>query len=135
MRGRRSIQDSDEVEEINISPLIDMVFILLIFFIVTTVFVEESGVGVDRPQSASASMSESESLVFEVNAKGQVTLEGKEVGVAGVRALVRDKAARDESPVIVKALKGAHAGVMMSVVDEARMGGAKNVSLATDKDG
>lgn len=135
MRGRRSIQDSDEIEEINISPLIDMVFILLIFFIVTTVFVEESGVSVDRPQSASVSMSESESLIFEVNAKGQVTLEGKEVGVAGVRALVRDKAARDESPVIVKALKGAHAGVMMSVVDEARMGGAKNVSLATDKDG
>lgn len=135
MRGRRSIQDSDEIEEINISPLIDMVFILLIFFIVTTVFVEESGVGVDRPQSASASMSESESLIFEVDARGQVILDGKEIGVAGVRALVRDKAAREESPVIVKALIGAHAGVVMSVVDEARMGGAKNVSLATDKDG
>jgi biopolymer transport protein ExbD len=52
-----------------------------------------------------------------------------------VRALVRDKAVREESPVIVKALKGAHAGVVMSVVDEARMGGAENVSLATDKDG
>ena len=135
MRGRRSIQDSDEIEEINISPLIDMVFILLIFFIVTTVFVEESGVGVDRPQSASASMSESERLIFEVDARGQVILDGKEIGVAGVRALVRDKAAREESPVIVKALIGAHAGVVMSVVDEARMGGAKNVSLATDKDG
>ena len=135
MRGRRSIQDSDEIEEINISPLIDIVFILLIFFIVTTVFVEESGVGVDRPQSASVSMSESESLIFEVDARGQVILDGKEVGVAGVRALVRDKAVREESPVIVKALKGAHAGVVMSVVDEARMGGAENVSLATDKDG
>ncbi len=134
MRGRRPIQDAEEIEEINISPLIDMVFILLIFFIVTTVFVEESGVSVDRPQSASASMSESESLIFEVNAEGQVLLEGKDVGVAGVRAIVREKTARDDSPVIVKAGRGVLAGTVMSVVDEARMGGAANVSLATDKD-
>ena len=134
MRGRRSIQDSDEIKEINISPLIDMVFILLIFFIVTTVFVEESGMGVDRPQSASASMSESESLIFEVNAKGQVLLEGRDVGVGGVRALVREQVRRDDSPIIVKAKEGALAGMVMSVVDEARMGGAKDVSLATDKD-
>jgi biopolymer transport protein ExbD len=134
MRGRRTIQDSDEIKEINISPLIDMVFILLIFFIVTTVFVEESGMGVDRPQSASASMSESESLIFEVNAKGQVLLEGRDVGVGGVRALVREQVRRDDSPIIVKAKEGALAGMVMSVVDEARMGGAKDVSLATDKD-
>jgi len=134
MRGRRTIQDSDEIKEINISPLIDMVFILLIFFIVTTVFVEESGVGVDRPQSASASMSESESLIFEVTAKGQVLLNGTDVGVGGVRAVVREKVRQDDSPIIVKAGEGALAGLVMSVVDEARMGGAESVSLATDKD-
>ena len=54
MRARRSINEVEEVSEINVSPLIDMVFILLIFFIVTTVFVEETGVEVDKPQSASA---------------------------------------------------------------------------------
>ena len=134
MRNRRSLVESDTLEEINISPLIDMVFILLIFFIVTTVFVEESGVAVDRPQSASASMSESESLIFEVTAKGQVMLEGTDVGVGGVRAVVREKVRQDDSPIIVKAREGALAGLVMSVVDEARLGGAENVSLATDKD-
>ena len=54
MRARRSITDTDEPMDINISPLIDMVFILLIFFIVTTVFVEETGVEVEKPEAASA---------------------------------------------------------------------------------
>ena len=90
--------------------------------------------GVDRPQSASASMSESESLIFEVTAKGQVLLNGTDVGVGGVRAVVREKVRQDDSPIIVKAKEGALAGLVMSVVDEARMGGAESVSLATDKD-
>ncbi len=134
MRGRRSITDSDEIKEIDISPLIDMVFILLIFFIVTTVFVEEKGMDVERPESASASMSETESVIFEVNAKGQVLFEGTDIGVGGVRAIVSQKTGQEDAPVIVKARKGAVAGVVVSVIDEARQGGAESVSLATDKE-
>ena len=134
MRGRRSITETDELKEINISPLIDMVFILLIFFIVTTVFVEESGMDVDRPQSSNASMSESDSVIFEVSAKGRVIYEGADIGVGGVRAVVRQKTQQDDAPVVVKALKGAVYGVVAGVIDEARQGGAKSVSLATDNE-
>ena len=68
---RRSVyNDSEGADEINISPLIDMVFILLIFFIVTTVFVEETGVEVDKPQAASSVNLEKNSILFAITKEG-----------------------------------------------------------------
>ena len=67
MKYRRSISESEEISEINVSPLIDMVFILLIFFIVTTVFVEETGIEVQRPEAATGVRLERESILFEVD--------------------------------------------------------------------
>ena len=70
---RRSVyNDSEGSDEINISPLIDMVFILLIFFIVTTVFVEETGVEVDKPQAASSVNLEKNSILFAITKDGGV---------------------------------------------------------------
>ena len=80
MRGRRSVTGTEEGMDINISPLIDMVFILLIFFIVTTVFVEETGVDVEKPEAASAVQLEKNSILIAVTSKGQVVYGGKEIG-------------------------------------------------------
>lgn len=133
MKYRRSINESEEISEINVSPLIDMVFILLIFFIVTTVFVEETGIEVDKPQAASAVSLEKNSILIAVTSKGQVVYGGREIGVAGVRPLVKRMTQAEDMPVIVQGDENANYGVVLQVVDEAKLGGANNVSLASER--
>ncbi|MDC0316242.1 biopolymer transporter ExbD [Verrucomicrobia bacterium] len=132
MRGRRSVTSNDEGMDINISPLIDMVFILLIFFIVTTVFVEETGVEVEKPEAASAVQLEKNSILIAVTSKGQVVYGGKEIGVSGVRAVIRRLTNKDVMPVIVQVDEGSNAGLVVRVIDESKLGGAKNISLSAD---
>ncbi len=133
MRFRRSLTDSEENTEINMSPLIDMVFILLIFFIVTTTFVEESGVEVDKPSAATATRLDKNSIIFAVTASGQVVYGGKEVGVGGVRPVVSRLCEKEPLPVIIQTDKAAPAGILVRVIDEAKLGKAKNVSLASEQ--
>ena len=132
MRGRRSVTSNDEGMDINISPLIDMVFILLIFFIVTTVFVEETGVEVEKPEAASAVQLEKNSILIAVTSKGQVVYGGKEIGVSGVRAVIRRLTHKEHMPVIVQVDEGSNAGLVVRVIDESKLGGAKNISLSAD---
>jgi len=127
--------DTEEMNDINVSPLIDMVFILLIFFIVTTVFVEETGVEVDKPQAASAVSLEKNSILMAVTSKGSVVYGGKEIGVGGVRPLVRRMTQQEDMPVIIQADAKAMYEVVLRVLDEAKLGGAKNVSLASEMGG
>ena len=132
MKGRRSVTSNDEGMDINISPLIDMVFILLIFFIVTTVFVEETGVEVEKPEAASAVQLEKNSILIAVTSKGQVVYGGKEIGVSGVRAVIRRLMNKEDMPVIVQVDEGSNAGLVVRVIDESKLGGAKNISLSAD---
>ena len=133
MRYRRSLTEGEEVSEINISPLIDMVFILLLFFIVTTTFVEETGVEVDKPQAASAVQLEKNSILIAITAKGQVVYGGREIGVSGVRPLVRRLTQKENVPVVIQVDENASAGIVVRVIDESKLGGARNVSLAADQ--
>lgn len=134
MKGRRSITENEELTEINISPLIDMVFILLIFFIVTTVFVEETGVDINRPDAVSAQQLEKNSILIAVTAKNQVVYGKREIGVTGVRALVKRLTTQEpEMPVIVQADEGSLTGTLVRVVDESKLGGARKVNVATKK--
>jgi biopolymer transport protein ExbD len=135
MRFRRAIADTEEVSDINVSPLIDMVFILLIFFIVTTVFVEETGTDVDKPQAASAVQLEKNSILLALTAKGQVVYGGKEIGLGGVRPLVRRLTQKEPLPVIIQVDRNASAGLLVRVIDESKLGGAKNVSIAAEQGG
>lgn len=135
MRFRRAITDTEEVSDINVSPLIDMVFILLIFFIVTTVFVEETGTDVDKPQAASAVQLEKNSILLAITAKGQVVYGGKEIGLGGVRPLVRRLTQQEPMPVIIQVDRNANAGLLVRVIDESKLGGAKNVSIAAEQGG
>ena len=135
MKYRQSITESEEISEINVSPLIDMVFILLIFFIVTTVFVEETGIEVDKPQAASAVSLEKNSILLAVTSKGQVVYGGREIGVNGVRALVKRLTQSEDLPVIIQGDKTTQYEVVVQVLNNAKLGGAKNVSLATERSG
>lgn len=125
MRSKKPLSQNEEMTDINISPLIDMVFILLIFFIVTTVFVEEQGLTVDKPEPTGKPLPETKTLVITVSGTGQILHEGREVGVPGVRALVRQFATAnrttDRETVIVEVAEKAPSGLIVRVIDEVQL--------------
>jgi biopolymer transport protein ExbD len=133
--GRFRDAGADEGTEgaIDISPLMDCVFILLIFFIVTTTFVEETGVEVEKPSAAAATPLEKNSVLIAVTQQGEVVYGGKEIGVGGVQSLVKRMLAKEDVPVIVQADENSQSGVMVRVIGEAKLGGATKVSIATAK--
>ncbi|KAF0094405.1 MAG: biopolymer transport protein ExbD [Puniceicoccaceae bacterium 5H] len=134
MKNRRSVIEQEaESDEINMSPLIDMVFILLIFFIVTTVFVEETGVEVDKPQAASASDLQKNSILIAITEKGQVVYGGKEVGLTGVRSVVKQLLANEKMPVIMQVDKAVPTDLTVRVLDELKLAGAEDISISTDE--
>lgn len=135
MKERRLLFSHPSTQgEINISPLIDIVFILLIFFIVTTVFVEESGVEVKRPQAASATELEKNSILIAVTREGQVYYGGQEIGVRGVRATVRRLLSKESMPVIIQADASVPIELYAQVHDEAALGGATQINMATRRE-
>ncbi len=129
---RRFSESGDDMGELNISPLIDMVFILLIFFIVTTVFVEETGVDVNKPQASSARDLEKNSILIAITEDSKVVYGGREVGTTGVRSIVRRLTQQEDMPVIIQADKRVTTELLVRVIDEAKLGGAKAVSVSTE---
>ena len=121
-----------ELSEINISPMIDMVFILLIFFIVTTVFVEEPGVEVNRPPSITARDLQKNSILIAITATNQIIYGGREIGIAGIRPIVKRLNLKDKMPVILQVDESSSAGLVVRAIDEAKLGVADIVSIATE---
>ena len=119
---------------IDIAPLIDCVFILLIFFIVTTDFVEETGVEVNKPRAASQRDLERNSILIGVTRTGQVFFGGREIGVAGVRSTVGRLLKQEDNPVIIQADRDTPTEATVSVLDEAKLAGAENVFVSTVND-
>ena len=132
---RHSILDeAEDATEINLSPMIDCIFILLIFFIVTTVFVEEPGLEVVKPNASIDADLERNSIIIAVSAEGKVVYGGKELGIAGVGARLRQLLNRDDLPVIIQADTRADHGVFSAVWSEVKSAGAKKISVATLND-
>ena len=118
--------------EINMSPLIDIIFILLIFFIVTTVFKHDPGVEVNIPSLNSAVPVEGERVILAVSESGEVYHGGRSIGVNGVYDVVRAFVREDKmTPVIVQSDVDARHGRVLEVVDQARLAGAKQVYSAS----
>ena len=133
-RFRHFTGNENASSEINISPLIDVVFILLIFFIVTTVFIEETGVDVNKPRAASAESLEKQAILLAVTASGQVYQGGRSIGVDGVRSVVAAMLENDgATPVIIKGDAAANHGTIVKVIDAAKLAGAQSVNLATSQ--
>ena len=133
MRFRREMNEPDEPIELNLIPLIDVIMFLLIFFISTTAFIEEPGVKVDKPQAASAKELAKNSIIFAVTADGKVAYGGKEIGLGGVRPTVKRLCTKEALPVVIQTDANSRSGMVIRVLDEAKLGGAKEVSFATAK--
>ena len=117
--------------ELNIAPLIDMVFILLIFFLVTTSFVKETGVEVNRPTAATAVSQSKATILIGIDAADRIYFDNREVDVRAVRANVeRALAENPEGAVVVVADRASATGTAIQVMDGCRLAGAANVSLA-----
>lgn len=117
--------------ELNIAPLIDMVFILLIFFLVNTSFVKESGIEVNRPTASTAKVQQKAAIMISIDKENRIFMESHELDIRAVRANVeRALAENPEGGVVVISDKASNAGVVISVMDGCRMAGAENISLA-----
>ena len=134
MRYNYNGHASNENPEINISPLVDMVFLLLIFFIVTTVFVEETGVEVQKPKAASAQNLEKKSILLALTSEGRIVYGGREVRLSGLRGLISRLLREQEMPVIILADEQSRSGVLVDVIDECKLAGAKQVSIAAERE-
>jgi len=131
--ARRSILDEEDRTEINLSPMIDCIFILLIFFIVTTVFVQEDGFQANKPDAAaSAALEDNETVTLEIAADNKILFDKTEIGLGEVVDRVRSETAGDdEVPVVIRTHENADHGVFVAVWDAARRGGAKALSFST----
>ena len=131
---RNLLQDDEGTTEIDLSPMIDCIFFLLIFFIVTTVFVEEPGVGILKPDAVIDHKLEKNSIIIAITADTKVVYGGKELSVSGVGARVRQLLSRDDLPVIIQADARADHGVFSKVWSETKNAGAKKISISTLND-
>lgn len=132
---RSTLRGGSDKVDINMGPLIDMVFLLLIFFVVTTSFVKETGIEVQRSTAATAEVKDRGNIMLGVSSEGEVFYEGKRIDVRSVRAHVERALAEDpESGVVVVADKNSNTGVVVQAMDQCRLAGAKTVSLAAKRE-
>ena len=132
LRNSRNLRSKGS--EINMTPLIDMVFILLIFFIVTTSFVREAGVEVERPSAATAESKEKAGVILGLTREGRVFVEGRSLDIRSVRAYMeRFLAETPEGTAVIVADKESMTGTLVQVLDQCRLAGVKGISVAARK--
>lgn len=133
---RRGELIPDGEEAIDITPLIDVVFIMLIFFVVTATFVKEAGIEVNRPSTVTAERSETASILVAVDADDGVWIEGRRVDPRAVRAHVeRMRAKNPKGNLVVQADEMSRTKTVMAVVDAARQAGVEEVMVAGQQEG
>jgi biopolymer transport protein ExbD len=127
----RRHHQQDEDTGIDLTPMLDVVFIMLIFFIVTSSFIKEAGVEVQRPQAQTASPQDKGNILIAITADGQVWMDKKVVDVRSVRAHVeRMRVDQPDGAVVVQADQDARTGLVVQVMDQARLAGVQDVALA-----
>ena len=130
---RRQPLESEEESEINITPMLDVVFIMLIFFIVTASFVKESGIDITRPDAATAERKERGNILVAITESGQIWIDRRQVDVRAVRANIeRLHAENPQGAVVIQADENSKNGLLVRVMDAARLAGVTNVSIAAE---
>lgn len=131
---RHFLKDTQYNNEINMAPLIDLVFLLLIFFMVTTSFVKETGVEVQRPTAATAELKEKGTVFIAVDADGRVFMDKRRIDIRMVRNRVEECLAEyPRGEAVIIADRHSDTGVVIDVVDQCRLAGAVNVSIAAKR--
>ena len=131
MRRRQNRRKSES--EVNLTPMLDVVFIMLIFFIVTASFVKESGIEISRPGASTAVRKEKGNILIAISANDQIWMNRRQVDPRAMRANIeRMHAENPQGSVVIQADKAAKTGFLVQVMDAARQAGVKDISLAAD---
>ena len=131
MADARDQLAEEEESEINLTPMLDVVFIMLIFFIVTAVFVREPGVDVQRPEALTAIAPGGGSIFIAITSDNQIWLDRREIDLAGTRsAIERMHSENPESGIIIQADSDAHNEVLIAVMDAAKAAGITEITIA-----
>jgi biopolymer transport protein ExbD len=123
--------DQERPPSIDLAPMLDTVFNLLIFFIIASAFVQESGVEIEKPQAVTAVRLKNDFIVLAITPTGEVWYDRNNIGVEGVRSTVAALLLADERPVVIQADRSATTDVLVRVMDEAKLAGAKTLNIAT----
>ena len=135
MRRSRNRSRIEEENEINLTPMLDVVFIMLIFFIVTASFVKEAGIDVNKPAAATAERKERGNILVAITEIGQIWIDKRPVDPRAVRANIeRLHAENPQGEVVIQADKNSKNGLLVTVMDAAREAGVANVAIAATED-
>jgi biopolymer transport protein ExbD len=132
MARRRRGREADE-SEVNLTPMPDVVFIMLIFFIVTASFVKEAGIDITRPPAATAERKERGNILVAITENDQIWVDRRQVDPRALRANIeRLHAENPQGSVVIQADKDSKNGLLVQVMDAARLSGVTSVSLAAE---
>lgn len=135
MRSRLNLDLSDNDSEIDMTPMLDIVFIMLIFFIVSSSFIREAGVDINRPTANSAEEKESVGIMIAITPEGQIWLDQKQTDIRMIRpTLEKLKVEQPEVAVLIQADQNAKTGSLIKVMDQVKLSGIHQIAVAT-KDG
>jgi len=122
--------------EIAIVNLVDVIFILLIFFIMTTTFSKETGLDITKPAAGSASQLEKENIMVGIGKEGTIHVDERQVDLAMLQSLLRRERAEDaDRTVVIVADRNSEMGIVVDVMDECNLAGVRKVSVAANQDG
>jgi len=133
-RSRNRFSESEDESAIDITPMLDVVFIMLIFFIVTATFVKESGIDVNRPEAATAVKQEKANILIAIDAKNRIWIDRREIDVRSVRPNIeRLHAENPQGSVVIQADKASTTETLIKVMDASRSAGVFNVAIAAQE--
>ncbi len=121
----------------NLTPLIDIVFLLLVFFMLTAHFVKDEGLPIELPEATSAvSLEKSEPLEVEIASSGEIMVSGQRISIPELAGLLSAQlASRDDKRVVIRGDAGATLGDSVGIIDAAQTAGATGVDIVTEKPG
>ncbi len=129
-----NIQNQEEESSIDITPMLDVVFIMLIFFIVTASFIKETGIDVNRPQAATAVKKAKANILIAIDANNDIWIDRRQVDIRSVRPNIeRLHAENPQGSVIIQADKESKTDTLIQVMDASRQAGVYNVSIAAQE--
>ena len=130
MRNRHLQSQTDAMPDINMSPMVDMIFLLLIFFMVTTVFTKDAGIGINRPQADTAQPLQQDAMILTITEDGEIRHAGQSYQIKQIPNLVKEQLPDKNGYITIIADKNAPTGLTVQLIDQCRLGGITDVSIA-----
>lgn len=131
---RRIYQKKDEEVGVDLTPMLDVIFIMLIFFIVTTSFVKESGIDVNRPSAKTAKTKQKASILVAIKKSGEIWIQRRKVNIRAVRSNIeRLYAESPEGTVVIQADKNSQTGILIDVMDQIKLAGVESIAISANQ--